>query len=73
MFTSKGYFMSPSTSPGLSTKVTRLNFFWRDVEISVQRYSETPAGERSQSIKRRMEKTNLLSKSLSAQSKLYLE
>ena len=33
--TSNGYFMSPSTRPGVSTKVTRLNFFCFDVEISV--------------------------------------
>lgn len=36
-FTSKGYFMSPSTRPGVSTNVTRLNFFCLDVEISVVR------------------------------------
>ena len=35
--TSNGYFMSPSTRPGVSTKVTRLNFFCFDVEISVWR------------------------------------
>ena len=33
--TSNAYFMSPSTRPGVSTKVTRLNFFCFDVEISV--------------------------------------
>lgn len=40
--TSKGYFMSPSTKPGVSTKVTRLNFFCLEVLISVFRYSTTP-------------------------------
>ena len=35
--TSNGYFMSPSTRPGVSTNVTRLNFFCFDVEISVLR------------------------------------
>lgn len=43
--TSKGYFMSPSTNPGESTKVTRLNRFCLDVQISVLKYSETPGGE----------------------------
>lgn len=33
--TSNAYFMSPSTSPGVSTNVTKLNFFCFDVEISV--------------------------------------
>ena len=33
--TSNAYFISPSTSPGVSTKVTKLNFFCFDVEISV--------------------------------------
>lgn len=37
--------MSPSTNPGESTKVTRLNRFCLDVQISVLKYSETPAGE----------------------------
>ena len=44
--TSKGYFMSPSTSPGESTKVTRLKRFCRDVHTSVPRYSDTPGGQR---------------------------
>jgi len=35
--TSKGHFMSPSTRPGVSTNVTRLNFFCFDVLISVVR------------------------------------
>lgn len=43
--TSKGYFMSPSTSPGESTKVTRLKRFCLDVQISVLKYSETPGDE----------------------------
>lgn len=43
--TSKGYFISPSTNPGESTNVTRLNRFCRDVQISVLRYSETPRNE----------------------------
>lgn len=42
--TSKGYFISPSTNPGESTNVTRLNLFCLDVQISVLRYSETPGG-----------------------------
>ena len=33
--TSNAYFISPSTSPGVSTNVTKLNFFCFDVEISV--------------------------------------
>ena len=44
--TSKGYFMSPSTSPGESTKVTRLKRFCRDVHTSVPRYSDTPGDQR---------------------------
>lgn len=40
--TSKGYFISPSTNPGESTNVTRLNLFCLDVQISVLKYSETP-------------------------------
>lgn len=40
--TSKGYFISPSTRPGVSTKVTKLKRFCREVQISVPRYSETP-------------------------------
>ena len=35
--TSKGYFMSPSTKPGVSMNVTKLNLFCFDVEISVVR------------------------------------
>lgn len=35
--TSKGYTMSPSTNPGVSTNVTRLNFFCFEVEISADR------------------------------------
>lgn len=37
--------MSPSTSPGESTKVTRLKRFCLDVQISVLKYSETPGDE----------------------------
>ncbi|GFS02467.1 hypothetical protein ElyMa_001124100 [Elysia marginata] len=36
-FTSNGYFMSPSTRPGVSMKVTRLNFFCLEVDTSVTR------------------------------------
>lgn len=43
--TSKGYFISPSTNPGESTNVTRLNRFCLDVQISVHKYSETPRNE----------------------------
>lgn len=48
--TSKGYFMSPSTNPGESTKVTRLNRFCLDVQISVLKYSETPGGKFKESL-----------------------
>ena len=35
--TSKGYFMSPSTKPGVSMNVTNANFFCLEVAISVLR------------------------------------
>jgi len=41
--TLNGYCISPSTSPGVSTNVTKLNFFCFEVEISVERKSTTPA------------------------------
>lgn len=44
--TSKGYFISPSTRPGLSTNVTKLKRFCREVQISVPRYSDSPEIER---------------------------
>lgn len=50
--TSKGYFISPSTNPGESTNVTRLNRFCLDVQISVHKYSETPRNERETHHKR---------------------
>lgn len=40
--TSNGYFISPSTKPGVSTNVTSENFFCFEVEISVVRKSQTP-------------------------------
>lgn len=45
--TSNGYCISPSTSPGVSTNVTKLNFFCFEVEISVERKSNTPAQTRA--------------------------
>ena len=37
LLTLKGYTMSPSTRPGVSTKVSRLNFFCLELETSAER------------------------------------